>query len=317
MQHLRQIAQAGVNYQKDWDQWMANGGNRSGVHPTGGYNLEKNWSEIWNTAQKPYDSKSPFWYEAVQPYISNAASVADAIASYKARTGATLNPLDGGTGGGRDKIREEIIRLVEIYTCPAKKQTDMGYGYNYDAPFGNHGCYEDASKHNFIWYVDPDYNVNTPPRPKTYPAYGYTEARAPIPILWYEDYIHASVLTVPSAQIGWCDTGLVTNDPNLDVDPTDWVENSTSNFFGFVRFPMHQYYTDTNFYKSAGLKTGSYYYGSWRPVPRHGEKAVCANFDGSAAAIHIRDIVGYGWFDDQCVYDNIPPHKPPVPPKPH
>jgi hypothetical protein len=142
-----------------------------------------------------------------------------------------------------------------------------------------------------------------------------------VPLLWYGESVHNSAISVPSAQIVVCDTGLVTNDTNLDVDPTDWVENNTSNYFGFVRFPMTSYYTAENFYKQPGLRLGIggvyYYYGSWRPVPRHGEKTVCVMFDGSAKATHIRDIVGHQWFDNQCLYDNVPPHKPPVPPKPH
>ena len=294
---LRQIAQANVSYQKDWSQWMLCGGNRNGVHPKDSMNLEKNWEYDWK-----YDAAFPFWYEALQPYINAHATMSHAVASYKAREGSTLNPANAIQ---RDKLRTEVARLCQIYTCPAKKQSTIGYGYSYDAPFGNSACYPNDKCPDFVWY-------DQKAKPYDFPTYAgeghWSGTRAVIPILWYASSVHASALTVPSAQIAFCDTGKVTNDTNLDVDPPDWVENNDSNFLGFVRFPLHDHYRNTTHYKS------SY---AWRPVPRHGNKTVCVMFDGSAKAIGIRDVVGPRWADDECLLDNIPPHKPPVPPRPH
>ena len=294
---LRQIASVSVSYSKDWDQWMVTGGNKDGVHPKDNLNQEKPWDYNWS-----YQWPAPYWHESLQPYINSGASAANAVDSYKARTGTTLSLT---SSGHRDLIRLEQARLCEIYACPAKKQSIIGYGYNYVAPFGNAACYPNDKCPDFIWYKGSA-------TPVDYPIYAETSARAPIPILWYNFNVHNSALTVPSAQIAFCDTGQVTNDTNLDTDPDDWTENNTTNFYGFVRFPLHDTYTSTTHYKSSSVN-----YGSWRPVPRHGGRTACVMFDGSAKTIPVRDIVRYKWLDDDCLYDNMPPHKPPVPPQPH
>ena len=283
----RQIVQSYVSYGKDYDSWMVCGGNRNSLHPAADNNQENHWEDPWNSRDD-----YPFWHEALQPYINSNASMPEAIKSYKAQTGTTLNPA---TLADRDKLRTEMGRLCAVYTCPAKKQSVFGYGYNYDAPFGNAACYPNSMcpVSEYSWFGQP-YPIN------------FRGARVPVPILWYAKNVHMTALTIPSAQIAFCDTGFVTNDGSLNVDPVDWTENNSSNLYGFTRFPLHDTYTATANYKTST---------PWRPVPRHGEKAVCAMFDGSTKAIHIRDVVGHKWADKDCLFDNKPPHKPPVPPK--
>ena len=285
--HQRQLVQAYVSYGKDFDSWMVCGGNRTGLHPTAANNMENHWDNPYNSR---YDY--PFWYEAVQPYINNSADMATARQTYKNRTGTLLSYTNTAD---RDKLRQEMARLCAIFTCPAKKQAIIGYGYNYDAPFGNAACYPNARcpVSEFNWFG------------KDYPN-DFRGRRVPVPILWFAKNVHMTAITVPSAQIAFCDTGKVTNDTALTTDPVDWVENNSSNIYGFTRFPLHDTYTATANYKSST---------PWRPVPRHEDKVVCANFDGSTKAYHIRDVVGHKWAEKDCLFDNKPPHKPPVPPR--
>ena len=279
VQNLRQMGQVSVAYYKDFDFWMI----------TCGYDKLSEFLENRPFAEPPVDIKMmnglpdddvPFWYEAMAGYINPAANRRNAKISYEKRTGQILNPADKTTTAR--KIREEVARMCMLYTCPSKKQSPLGYGYNYCAPFGESIIYPRAR------YL-ADYHTNGPPAnpsacPKdiefagefcwpaavaqadsnndnftanmvNYPCYPGGQP-APVQILWYAQSVHFGAITNPGGQIAICDTGLITNDPVLDSDlqPTgeraasakEWLEHvsgrSAIHDKGYTRFPICDWY---------------------------------------------------------------------------
>jgi len=287
MTNLRQIAQAWTNYSKDYGGWMVSGGNRSGQHP-GDANQERPWHVTWNKS-----SLFPYWYESLQPYINGAAR--DALARKSLVDHGNASP-------SRDQVRAEIARLCGIYTCPVKNQTIIGYGYHYNAPFGNSACYPNRLCPNFRWPCGKGDAL------RDHPVFHYPGGAAPPPIPWYAPNVSSSAITTPSNQIVVCDTGWVTNDSDATRDPVEWKEHAKSNSTGYVRFPLHDTYTKTSHYRTKY---------PWRPVPRHRDKTASVMFDASARAIPIRDIINHPWGDPKCLFDNRPPYRPAVGPDPH
>jgi hypothetical protein len=262
----------------------------------------------------------------------------------------------------------EVARMCMLYRCPAKKQSVIGYGYNYAAPFGESILYPNENypsnvigidfetksasfrknfvAHGFAWpYFKPGqspWNVNDGPCYKPFSCYQRGEP-APIPILWYGQSAHFGVLTSPSEQIAVCDTGLVINDPVVfeynsstgsydeegHHDPPDWQEHTSGlaavNWAGYTRYPISRVYTH-------GTPTRKLYRArycdhttdpdgnketqrnaAWRPVPRHNGKTCSLFFDGSVSALDIGKIVSHQWGERGCLFDNMPPHRPPAP----
>ena len=320
---IRQLSGAIVSYGKDWRSYLPCGGTsdyaRSGHVWTGPNSGSEHDEEPWlPVVECPRDrNRFNYWYEAVMEYINGQATYSYAKESLKKK--GTSNP-------SRDAVRQEMALLAGILTCPAKKQTRIGYGYHYTSPFGvSYSPYTVSTLRNSSVYpcwpkaspasVDVHYRGfkwafatgDTPTGAVTW--YNYprnTRGRwSTIAVLWYGMYISNGSITTPSAQIEFCDTGFVTNDTDNKTPPEDWVENNTSNVRGYVRFPLYDKYKASARYRQTH---------AWRPVPRHGGKASCAMFDGSVKVIPIADVVRHEWGERDCLFDNKPPHEPAIPP---
>ena len=322
--NLRQLSGAVVSYTKDNNSMLPCGGtsdyNRSG-HVWRGPNAgsehdEEPWTPV---AENPERNRNnfPYWYESCIAYLNGQAAYHQVKETLKQQ---------GNNNPSRDEIREEGARIAGILTCPAKKQTLMGYGYHYTAPFGvnygpntistlqNSGVYPcwpkaspktvDINYQGFKWAFATG---DTPTGSVTW--YNYprnTRGKwSTIAVLWYGKSIPAGSITTPSSQIEFCDTGFVTNDKDNTTGPEDWVENNASNIRGYTRYPLYDKYEQSARYKDTH---------AWRPVPRHGERTACAMFDGSVHTYHIRDIINHKWGEKDCLFDNKPPHEPSVPP---
>ena len=382
--NLRQVGQAYVAYAKDFDFWMAScGGNvRRFTNLTGKvYPFVE--PPMVATAATALPEFFPFWYEALATYVNPSATPANAMRLYKKRNGKNYTDyLD---------IIYLIAEMCMLYQCPAKKQSTIGYGYNYAAPYGESIIYPvvsnpedypedcDVAVQNwpslssgadnmarsrfipkeFCWpyffdaqgLAEPNVilasDYNPAPFYKKFPCFMNGDP-APVPILWWGQSVHASVITNPAAQIAICDTGLVINDHDATMDiyhpgqikdpaewnPADkWREAMTSyagfNWTGYTRFPLNDVYRYGKAKKTYDALI--YYYASmyqsassvpeaapelnlaWRPVPRHNGRTVSLFFDGNVRALNIRDITNFQWGDRQCQFDNRPQQKPPGP----
>jgi prepilin-type N-terminal cleavage/methylation domain-containing protein len=317
LNHLRQIGGAYTSYTSDWDSWLVCGGNRAREHPgsiNGEYPLdvllELPWQEGWEM-----DFNFAYWYEVLQPYVNSGANRANVLIEFEKRFGEPYDP----DVHKRWDYQLILAELCGIYACPNKRMAQIGYGYNYLAAYGDTSVYYyDAQWHRFKWRYD-----NNSSHYATYPCKFRGPASASIwgdptagskpvpwiiPLLWYNQHIHLGVITDPSQQIIVCDTGKVFNDQEASWNPTDpreWLEAQRGTYLGYVRFPITDYYIGRKEYRRTG---------AWRPVPRHGGRTCSVFFDGSARAAHIYDIVGYQWGKPKCMFDNKPPHKPPVSP---
>jgi len=354
--HLRQVGQAFVGYYKDYDQWMVCCGNEEGQLTNRVPFIEP---PVDLAAASAIVGDGPFWYGLLAPYVNPAATVANAIASYRRRTGSTVDP----TGYA---LHDELARLCMLYQCPSKKQSHIGYGYNYCAPFGEsriyprlefpdeypQDCYlseipplvgDDALRAAFVpkefcWPYSKGNQWLRPAWYRNFPCYQGGEP-APVPILWYSQSAHFSVITGPARQIAVCDTGLVINDPDpagVRHPPSEWLEHSSGqaavNWTGYVRFPICQDYVSrigpfSLIYPFGSPKPTPYYEWytddpdgvvngamnrAWRPVPRHNSKTCCLFFDGSVATPDVERIVSYEWGERECLFDNTPSQKPPA-----
>ena len=323
---LHQVGFGYLRYLSDYDSWMPCGGNKEtemfdrtlsgerGYHPT----YEFPWFRpAW--AETP---GFPYWYEALQPYLDASATATAARKSYKDRTGKDIGPINPAdvqpamrhwTGTGVDPanpqpaLRVEQARLMGILACPAKPDAPVGYGYHYTAPFGNTYCYPN-NRDTFRWYLsaaDQRNNTNAYDHPVQYDG-----KTVPIPILWYAQYLHSSILTKRSDQVILCDTGLSTPETRDLRDSRLWRETPDNNDEGYVRFPlMKGYWPPDN-------KVPFYRLKPWRPVPRHGGKTACLFFDGGARPIPIEKLCSpdIQWGDPGCLFDNKPPNRPPISP---
>lgn len=381
LMNLRQMGQAFTNYLKDFDFWMVSCGAygsivrmKPGTSPSSFQPFREpplNYTEASNISTS---KRFPFWYSSLAVYVNPAATWDQAVRSYLAR-----NPdktydqvmLDA------TQFHIEVARISMMYICPSKKTSAIGYGYHYAAPYGESILYpfvpqskygldypwsncdgvaddSDKAMDEYCWpcaYTIADPTAEGGRRVvsggfRPYPPYT-GGAPAPLPILWYGQSVHFSVLTDPSAQIGVCDTGLIVNDPVWKYDPNlgyiaptneynppeQWreatVDKSSECWRGFTRFPLNRFYTGEDvtfeqydktlyYYKFNyrcydGTGNNIYYDLAWRPVPRHGKRVGCMFFDGRAMPVDIRDIVNYEWGDRRCLFDNKPPYKPPVP----
>jgi hypothetical protein len=340
---LRQIGQvAMISYYKDYDSWMVSCGYRESPKAF-------NEPALDLAACAELDERYfPYWYESLAPYVNPAATRQNAVISYCKREGLRPDQVH------YRQFKREIARLCMLFTCPAKKQSPLTYGYNYAAPFGESILY--PRKKFAADYPYSDCNIQghglhtgnpmpqefcwpygTTPCYRCFPPFGGEGAAepAPVPILWYGQSAHNSVITTPENQIAVCDTGLVTNSPDLKgkyADPRDWVEHgaghSAINDTGYTRFPLSPEYTSytknmpvPSSYKYLyetydpdpnGVRDITLNY-AWRPVPRHNGKTACVFFDGGVRAIDIMDIVSYEWGDKRCLFDNRPSGKPPAP----
>jgi len=359
--NLRQMGQAFMNYYKDYDFRMVPCGNEEDQLSNKVPFLEPP-TDL--TSAQEIKGDGPFWYGLLAPYVNPAATIHNAIASYKKRTGDTLDPKGY-------YLHTELAKICMLYKCPAKKQSDIGYGYNYCAPFGESRIYprvkfpEEYPQNCYLSEIAPLVSGNTNVLRKAFipkefcwpyfkgsvdpysadawyrnfPCYQRGEP-APVPILWYNQSVHFSVITNPGNQIAVCDTGLVLNDPDDDGvyhPPTEWQEHSSGqaacNWTGYVRFPISEDYVSrigpfsyiipftnpkpTPYYEwhtddPDGIINGAMNR-AWRPVPRHNEKTVCLFFDGGVSPVDIDKIVNYQWGDRECIYDNKPSRRPPTP----
>jgi len=304
LDQLRTIGFGYLSYLKDYNFWMPCAGNK----PTemydraldGASGYEPTYELPWFRSLPAQSAGFPYWYEALQRYIDPSATVAAARKSYKDRTGKDIDPANP-----QPALRVEQARLMRVLACPGKPNAPVGYGYHYTAPFGNSFCYPNA-RDKFTWYERPqDAASNT--NPYDHPVH-YSGDTLPIPILWYEQYIHSSTLTRPSGQVILCDTGLSTPETRDLADSRLWRETEDNNDEGYVRFPlMKGYWPPYN-------KVPAYRSRPWRPMPRHGGKAACLFPDGSARTIPIQDLCSPGiqWGDPGCLFDNRTPNRPPV-----
>lgn len=318
--NLSQLVKQSIAYAKDYNMLLLCGGNRNGEHDwnfTGPRRTDEGpvydgpWDLRWNK-----DVKYPFWYEALQPYVGPAATMRAAADSYNDRNGTSYNPATTNQTE-RDRLRNELAKLCGIYTCPAKKQANIGYGYNYAAVYGVSGIWDQNQDPGNPFF--PHFQWRTWNK-----ATGLLEVRrAPVmrhhdendlmvqqavPVLWYAQNIPASALLNPGRTIAFCDTGWITNDPdpiNSPVPAQEWEEDGLSNTTGYVRFPLNDVYVN-----GAKYKTGR----PWRPAPRHKGKVVISNFDGSAKRIPIHDIIGYPYGHPKCLYGNVAKQAPPLSP---
>lgn len=383
LMNLRQMGQAFTNYLKDFDFWMVSTGAygsvtrmRPGVTPSSFQPFREPPLDPYAAMRIPMN-RFPFWYSSLAVYVNPAATWDNAVNSYFMRNPDKKREdffnKDGSPKIDVSPLHAEVARISMMYVCPAKKTSVIGYGYNYAAPYGESILYpfnqqkygldypssncnvEDKAQDEYCWpcawAVTKDggdaglivVSIQTGFRP--YPPYT-GGAPAGLPILWYGQSVHFSVLTDPSGQIGVCDTGLVVNDPVWRFDPTwnmivptdeynpptQWREatagRSADVWRGFTRFPLNRIYTgeDADFYKDGAKDSWfyKYYYRcggvdsafldlAWRPVPRHGRRTSAMFFDGRAMPVDINDVVNYEWGDRRCLFDNRPPYKPPVP----
>ncbi|HUT35686.1 MAG TPA: prepilin-type N-terminal cleavage/methylation domain-containing protein [Planctomycetota bacterium] len=232
LSNMRQMGQAFTNYNKDFDSWMVSAGAPTKLSATSGPFREPPMSLI-DATKIVTGGKFPFWYVALAPYVNPSATWKNALTAYCARTGKRPSDVKDDT-----YIYMEIARLCMMYSCPAKKQAVLGYGYNYAAPFGESIIYpfdkvkyadvypswacrdanagtkalKDTSQDQFCWPYTTGAETTEPKGFRPYPCYMLGESAA-APILWYGQSVHFGTLTIPSQQIAVCDTGLVTNDP--------------------------------------------------------------------------------------------------------
>jgi len=328
---LRQIGQAHVAYMKDFDFWMVSCGAKPWETERSNPRFIEMPMDYYSA--KELDEKSLYWYEALAPYINAAATRENAIRRYCQREDKPPSFFD--VASYAFFYKREIADMCMLYSCPAKKQSAIGYGYNYAAPFGESIVYpvpeeyrRDYPLEDFSWVAG---NGRTYPFPIF--ADGPSEP-APIPILWYGQSVRFGVITNPSGQIAVCDTGLVINDNQFSGfrPATEWIEASQGisavNYEGYVRFPLNDIYTSyasgpTDYkkryhniddaYNNLELPSDLNY--SWRPVPRHNGRTACLFFDGNVQPINIMDIVSFDWGNRSCLFDNRPSRKPPCPKK--
>ncbi|MBM4034494.1 MAG: hypothetical protein FJ291_22340 [Planctomycetes bacterium] len=207
----------------------------------------------------------PFWYEALAPYVNSAVTHAEARKRYAEREGREPT---------RDQVADEVARMCMLYSCRSSRgPTAISYGYNYAAPHGVDAIYREKPELTKLW-----------------------EPPGPVPVLWYGQSVHSSMLNDPSNQIAICDAGLVTNDADLKTPSDKWQESDAANVTGYVRFPLCDAYKQSAKYRSER---------AWRPVGRHNKRAVVLWFDCRARAIGIRDIADHPWGDRRCLFDNV------------
>jgi len=311
LNNLRQLGTAYINYTKDVKGWMVCCGYYRAM---GQAHVE--WPmDVRKATEVHVSRRFPYWYQELAPYIDPSATRRRAIEKVNERLGTNFtlqNPP------AETQIALDTAALCGILACPAKISTggslaSVGYGYHYTAPFGVREVYKEF-EHPFRWYGGGSGVVNWA-HEYSYPVWSQNGGevceggQVTIPVLWFGQCIHLGSITNPSAQISFCDTGCVVNDEANETDPLEWLEDTetwVSNVSGYVRFPLCEAYM------SNGKYTDGYNF-AWRPVPRHGDRTSCLFFDGSARSISVVEIVGARWGQANCLFDNLPHHKPPVP----
>ena len=308
---MRQIGLGYINYLKDYDFWMPCAGSRGDVmfdNQLGTDTYKPTYELPWFRPSWAESAGFLYWFETFQPYLNPSATPAAAIAALQDPNNKdyekNFNPSDP-----QPKLRVEQARLMGILSCPSKSGTPICYGYNYTAPFGNTYCYPN-NRDKFKWYRNAGDSATD--SNGSWTPIDYNGLNVPIPILWFEQYVHSSAISSPSTQIAWVDTGQTNSATMALTDSRRWIETPTNNDFGYVRFPlMSGYWPPT----SAVAQYGAQNY-AWRPIGRHGGKASCLNFDGSARSLPILDICSpkVQWGGPDCLFDNKPPTKPPISP---
>lgn len=253
LSNLRQMGQAFTNYYKDFDSWMVSCGapeTISNSYPQNGPFVEPPM-DLEAVQVTLGQGRFPSWYVALATYVNPAATWKNAVNSYCLSEGKPTSPLPDSY-----YIHREIAKICMLYTCPAKKQATLGYGYNYAAAFGESVLYpfdkvkyvadypsyacrgaknggsavKDAAQDQFCWPYGAASGGTDPSGFFPYPCF-LTGGPAPLPIMWYGQSASFGVLTQPTAQIAVCDTGLVTNAPvwekvvvssSKGVDRYDW-----------------------------------------------------------------------------------------------
>lgn len=305
--NLHQMGQAFTNYYKDFDFWMVSAGARTNTAGSPATALAKD-----NPFREPpvdyylalsacSNRRFPFWYSSLAPYVNPVATFTNAIQSYHSREGGSTMDANGRyvyDPNYDTKYHMETARLAMLFQCPGKKQSPIGYGYNYAAPYGESiiypralstsdpfwedypsNCADPYNLDEFCWPYTTVYDSSTtiPPQLKggtNYPCFGYGEA-SPAPILWYGQSVHFSALTTPNGQIAVCDTGLPTNAPVYSMadqgagpewtatstyfQPTEWTEHTSGE--AAVNWKGYTRFPLNKYYQ--GLVTGgqrTYYY---------------------------------------------------------
>jgi prepilin-type N-terminal cleavage/methylation domain-containing protein len=156
----------------------------------------------------------------------------------------------------------------DIYTCPSKPQTKVGYGVNvrFADPFQTTHCWLKTLPRSVVY--DPGGTIFI--SDAGYPI----DPTEPDPQKWGED------IKVGPTEGYW--VGGKYQDRNGDGSPVQ----------GKVRFPYHPAYglyftTDT-----------------CRPVPRHREKTVCVMFDGAVQSHRPADLLAKSYGEPGCLWDN-------------
>jgi prepilin-type N-terminal cleavage/methylation domain-containing protein/prepilin-type processing-associated H-X9-DG protein len=302
MSNLKQIGQTYQQYVTAWDSWLIVAGNYDNMHDKEDPILEAPWLDDWNRAWEadPDAARNfPYWYESIQPYAVPGITPDELKKEYEKMYGTSDRPT---YEDGLPKWKKYVMaKLCRLFACPEWAYNYIGYGYNYVAPFGNPSCYGDGDGQvsKFRWPYRGNY--------KNYPCKSDNGHRWMIPILWYSRSVRQGVITTPSQQILMCDVGFVANayhdvartDP---THPSEWIDKNKFNFQGYVRFPLNTTTMDGLCYQTSRF---------W-PMPRHGNRVCCLFFDGSVSSAPIMDVVGPRWGDPHCMFDNIPPSKPPV-----
>jgi len=307
---LQRIGLAYQNYLKDYDFWMPCGGNKgSEMYDrtlSGEQSYKPTYELPWFRPAYTETADFPYWYEALQPCLDPSATAAAATKSFNDRMDGMIPPGPHlSAAKPQPALRVEQARLMRLLACPANPDAPVGYGYHYTAPLGNSYCYPNA-RDKFKWYRNYQ-DAQSGTNAYDHPVH-YSGGTLPIPILWYEQYIHSSVLTKKSSQALVCDTGLSTPETRDLTDSGLWRETGDSNDEGYVRFPlMRGYWPPYN-------KVPAYRAKPWRPMPRHGGKTACVFPDGSARTIPIHDLCNpdIQWGDPGCLFDNKPTTRPPV-----
>jgi type II secretory pathway pseudopilin PulG len=311
---LQRIGLAYQNYLKDYDFWMPCGGNKgSEMYDrtlSGEQSYKPTYELPWFRPAYTETADFPYWYEALQPCLDPSATAAAATKSFNDRMDGMIPPGPHlSAAKPQPALRVEQARLMRLLACPANPDAPVGYGYHYTAPFGNSYCYPN-NRDKFKWYRNAGDSATD--SNGSWTPIDYNGLNVPIPILWFEQYVHSSAISSPSTQIAWVDTGQTNSATMALTDSRRWIETPTNNDFGYVRFPlMSGYWPPT----SAVAQYGAQNY-AWRPIGRHGGKASCLNFDGSARSLPILDICSpkVQWGDPDCLFDNKPPTKPPISP---